>query len=454
MRRPQNANRELGARLLKKEWSQSKIVAQPGVEPAIPVQMKSSSLDILMELEGTAYAHVRPLASGGMGEVHVVRHLELREDRVMKVVRVLDPDLAETIAKRTLSEGRLLRPLRHPHIVELLDLGRTRTGRPFLVTELLHGRTLREEVLSRTTLPWQEVVEVLLHTLAGLGLAHEQGLVHRDVKPLNLFYTGTHGSPGRAIKILDFGIAKALSRDAVDRAGSAYVATREGFFLGTPAFLPPEQAVGGTVDARSDLYAVAAVGFYLLTGQLLFRALSHEKMVLAHLQEAPPSARRWQPSVPERLDALLLKALAKMPSDRFADAAEMSAALRALREAETAKESPRARARPANTVRLAIGWSPPSDITDEPTVPNAPSPEQDTILDATGFRPELRPLALGAVELGARVSSPRRSRPRPSPRERSGSNGRAPRLRLVLKVVLVILSLLAVVLAAKLLAGG
>lgn len=292
--------------------------------------MKPAAITIEEELEGSAYEPVRPLAVGGMGEVHVVRRRGDPTLRVMKVVRVLDPSRADDLARRTLAEGRALRALVHPNIVQLLDVGLTAHGRPFLVTELLLGGTLKEEVDSRGPLPAGEVVDILVQALSGLDVAHARGLVHRDLKPLNIFYEQAPPNTVRRIKLLDFGIAKAVSPEAQERAGSALVATREGYFLGSPAFMAPEQAMGKPLDGRTDLYALGTVAFYLLTGRTVFRALSSDQILAAHffVQPDPPSAHA--PHVPAELDAIVLKALAKEPKDRFRSAFEMQQALMSL----------------------------------------------------------------------------------------------------------------------------
>ena len=289
--------------------------------------MNTSPLDMEAELRGTPYAHLRPLALGGMGEVHVVKHLALREERVMKIVRVLDQDVEADIAKRTLTEGRTLRALRHPNIVELLDLGLSRNGRPYLITELLHGRTLKEEVSARGPLPWPEVLAVLQQLLSGLQVAHDQGIVHRDIKPLNVFYCEPTGQAARSVKILDFGIAKIVSASARERAGSALVATRTGFFIGSPAFMPPEQVIGGSVDARADLYALGVLGYFLLTAENLFSARSSEEMMKHHLLEEAPRASRKVAGLPEVIDDVLWQALRKNPNERFDSAEVMLKAL-------------------------------------------------------------------------------------------------------------------------------
>jgi serine/threonine protein kinase len=287
----------------------------------------AKKLDMVEELRGTPYAAVRKLAEGGMGEVHVVLRPPAATEQVMKIVKLVDPIAQTDIAKRTLAEGRALRALIHPNIVELHDIGLTAHGRAFLVTELLRGHTLKEEVDKRGPLPIDEVIDIVGQILSGLDTAHSRGLVHRDLKPLNVFYCEAGANGQRTAKILDFGIAKAISEEARARAGSALVATREGYFVGSPAFMAPEQAFGGAIDARTDIYALGALTYYLLTGQIVFNAFSAEQILQAHFFKAPDAPSQHRPEVPRAVDELVLRALAKAPTDRFKSALEMQRAL-------------------------------------------------------------------------------------------------------------------------------
>ncbi len=290
----------------------------------------AAPLDIREELVSTPYEHVRALARGGMGEVHVVLHRALREERVLKVVRDLGADTAELLAKRMIAEGRLLRGLRHVNVVETLDLGLTKGGKPYLVTEFLSGCTLKEEVDQRGPLGAAEVIDVLEAILQGIQAAHETGIVHRDLKPLNVFYAVQPKSvrpDGRCIKIIDFGIAKVLSQQAKDRAGSALVATTVGWAIGSPSYMPPEQVLGQAVDGRADLYAIGCIGCFLLTGRPPFGGRTQEEIMGNQLTQPAPSLYPTIAGVPETLSAVLEQALAKRPEDRFTTAAVMRAAL-------------------------------------------------------------------------------------------------------------------------------
>lgn len=293
---------------------------------------EAAALDIRDELSSTPYEHLRALARGGMGEVHVVRHRALRDDRVLKVVRDLGADTADVLARRMIAEGRLLRGLRHPNIVETLDLGVTKSGKPYLVTELLLGCTLKDEVGLRGPLGAAEVVDILEGILQGIQVAHESGIAHRDLKPLNVFYTGPVGEPsGRVVKLIDFGIAKVLSDRARDRAGSALVATAVGWAMGSPSYMPPEQVVGHAVDSRADFYAIGCIGHFLLTGRPPFGGASQSEIMANQIIMPAPRLHPNVPGVPEALSELLEQAMAKEPDKRFQSAQGMRGALAAVR---------------------------------------------------------------------------------------------------------------------------
>jgi len=288
------------------------------------------AIGIEKDLQNGQYRHIRRLAEGGMGEVHVVEHRALRELRVMKILKAVGPDADEQLTKRLLAEGRSMRGMRHPNIVEVLDLGLTDSGRPYLVTERLIGNTLADEIKARGRLPFEEVIVISNGILAGLTAAHQRGIVHRDLKPANLFYLEPDARGVRGVKILDFGIAKAISEEAEERAGSALVATEAGNFAGSPPYISPEQSCGMRVDARSDLYSLGAVMVCSLTGRPPFQGTSVVEYLTAHLTEAPEAPSARVAGIPEGLDAIVLCVLAKQPAERFISAEAMLGALASL----------------------------------------------------------------------------------------------------------------------------
>lgn len=281
------------------------------------------------ELAGTPYRFVRYLARGGMGDVLVVVHAGLSEERVLKLLRV---ELAQTpeVATRLRTEARVLSRLSHPNLVRVLDFGLTQTGRPFLVTELLRGETLKEWVQQHGAMPVQQALEVARSTLLGLEQAHAEGIVHRDLKLENLFYVeGEAPAKSRSVKVLDFGAAKILApevRTAVDQAP-----TREGMLIGTPRFLSPEQALGNEVGVRADLYSLGVVLYWLVTGRPVFSGTTEIELLKAHAFAAPTPPSQVAPqTINAALERLILCALEKRPERRFQTAAHMRREIEAL----------------------------------------------------------------------------------------------------------------------------
>jgi serine/threonine-protein kinase len=278
-------------------------------------------------LAGTPYRALFPLAEGGMGELFEAEQLALGKRVVVKLLReeLLDDP---TMEARLRLEAQVAGRLSHPNLVAVLDYGKTPAERPYLVMEKLNGRTLREELHHRGAFSIADAVAVLVQTLAGLDAVHRAGLVHRDVKLGNLFLCEPEAGH-RVVKLLDFGVVKVLARRDRMPAPLA-IPTGDGCVVGTPRYVAPEQIVG-IVDPRGDLYAAGIVLYWLLTGCDPF---SHHRdplaLLRAHAGEAPePPSRRMSRPIPEALDAAILRALAKQPGDRFASAADFSAALQA-----------------------------------------------------------------------------------------------------------------------------
>lgn len=278
-------------------------------------------------LRGTPYRMREILGRGGMGEVVLAEHRRLGKLFVAKLVH---PQLSNAhAADRLRVEAQILSRLSHPNLVEVTDLGITEDGRPFLVMERLVGRTLVEEVNARGALPIEESVQIAIDVLSALEAAHAVGVVHRDVKTENIFLhelTDRSAVKRRVVKLLDFGIAKILAGDAVE---PTRFPTEEGTLLGTPRFCSPEQAMGRPdVDHRADLYSVGVVLFFMVTGRRPFEQQGLVELVRAHVFDPPPRPSDRAPHpIPPALEAVILRAMAKQPADRYADAAAMTKAL-------------------------------------------------------------------------------------------------------------------------------
>ncbi|MBK6687189.1 MAG: serine/threonine protein kinase [Deltaproteobacteria bacterium] len=268
------------------------------------------------------YRVLRPLDRGGMGTVFVAQQLNVERLVAIKVMHT-DDALDQKMVARFRSEAQIISTLRHPNTLKLFDSGTLPDGRLYLVTELLNGEPL-SRVLRRGPLSVARTVEVVREICLSLAEAHSRGVIHRDLKPGNIFLekVGTQ----EVVKVLDFGIAKISA--APGRDGHE---TARGTLMGTPAYLSPEQAYGRPVDSRTDLYSLGVVAYQCLTGKLPFGG-EPISQIAAHAEDPPPSFKAigaLQP-VPAQVEALVMRLLAKDPKDRPADASALIAELEAL----------------------------------------------------------------------------------------------------------------------------
>ncbi|MCA9598357.1 MAG: serine/threonine protein kinase [Myxococcales bacterium] len=278
-------------------------------------------------LEGTPYRTVSRLGEGGMGAVYLAEH-DLGRTVVVKVVHPSHAPDREDLVERLALEARSLGRLTHRNVVEVLDFGRTPSGRPYLVMEWLKGHTLAQELKARPAIPVLEAIDFARQALAGLGAAHALGVVHRDVKPTNLFLCSPTDA-GRILKVLDFGIAKVLEGISDNAPAPLGFRTDGHAVIGTPRYVSPEQAALKSVDHRSDIYSLALVLYTMIAGRGPF---DHTKNVIellaAHRMQLPAAPSRFAPDpVPAELDAAVLRGLAKRKDERFQSADEFSAAL-------------------------------------------------------------------------------------------------------------------------------
>src|SRR5262252_6197574 len=274
------------------------------------------------------YEVVAALGSGGMAEVYRARDTRLGREVALKVVNeslVTNPDLV----RRFEQEVRLAGSLNHPNLVAVYDVGH-HEGSPFLVTELLQGESLRKR-LARGPIPVKTALDWAAQLARGLAAAHERGVVHRDVKPDNIF-VGTGG----LVKLLDFGIAKlneiapvGAPRGLMDATETPTGgATRTGAMLGTPGYMSPEQLRGESVDARSDVFSLGAVIYEMLAGQRPFPgSLLESGYAILHHEPAPLSD-----GLPPTLVQIVNRCLEKAPARRFQSASDLAFDLELLRD--------------------------------------------------------------------------------------------------------------------------
>lgn len=269
-----------------------------------------------------SYRLTERLGEGGMGEVWRAEHRLLARPAAVKLIRpdalgAADEDHQQIVLKRFEREAQATAALTSPHTIDLYDFGISEDGTFFAVIELLRGCDLDSLIRSFGPIPPERVIHFLRQICDSLAEAHESGLIHRDVKPANLF-TCRFGRSTDWIKVLDFGMVKL---DTGDRDPQL---TGESVAAGTPAFMSPEQAVGAEVDARSDLYSLGCVAYWLLTGAPVFAGRTPMETIVQHVKSVPdrPSSRT-EIGVPEELDRIILDCLAKSPQDRPASADEL-----------------------------------------------------------------------------------------------------------------------------------
>ena len=256
------------------------------------------------------------LDSGAMGHVVSARHELLGHQVAIKVIK-REVAKRHEMVERFVREARTMASLQHDNIVRALDCGTLADGTPYVVMELLSGRTLREELRRRGALPVEEAVDFILQACDGLSAAHAKGIVHRDLKPSNLFLTGA------TVKILDFGISKLPKTTEHEPS-----LTDTSVMLGSPSYMSPEQVrLSKSVDVRSDIWGLGVVLYTLLTAKLPFVAEGFSAICAAVVADTPPPLRGYRPSIPEGLEAVVLRCLEKSPEWRYADAAELARAL-------------------------------------------------------------------------------------------------------------------------------
>jgi serine/threonine-protein kinase len=255
------------------------------------------------------YRVVDCLGEGGMGVVYAALHTLLDRPAAVKVLHARLLVDNETVT-RFFNEARAAAVIRHPGVVEIYEFGRTDDGAAFIVMELLQGETLRARI-DRGPMTWGTALGLVRQIACALGAAHAKGIVHRDLKPDNIFLVpDPEVVGGERIKLLDFGIAKLAGSSAGQNR------TRTGAVIGTPTYMAPEQCRGVAVDARADLYSLGCILFELCAGRPPFGSQATGDMVAAHIQEPPPAISSLVNGVPQELDALAQRMLAKVPADR------------------------------------------------------------------------------------------------------------------------------------------
>jgi serine/threonine protein kinase len=267
------------------------------------------------------YRLTRPLGAGGMGEVYLAEHVLLKQPFAIKLLRpdrVADPAVLQRFEREVHAMARL----EHWNTVEIYDFGHGADGSFYYVMEYLPGLDLHQLVRSGGPLPAPRAIHVMRQVCAALQEAHQNGLLHRDIKPGNVIVCERAGIYDVA-KLLDFGLVKHVRGNADDTT-----LTQEGMVAGTPAYMSPEQAAGmENADARSDIYSLGAVAYFLLTGRLLFEKDTAMQTLAAHLYEPVTPPGRHRPDLDPTLESVIMRCLEKKPEERYPDVAALDRAL-------------------------------------------------------------------------------------------------------------------------------
>jgi serine/threonine protein kinase len=340
-----------------------------------PLRPKSGDDPLVGRVIADRYLVLAPLGEGGMGRVYLGEHVKMNRQCAIKVMNpslVNDTESLQRFAREASNAARIL----HPNVAAVFDYGEM-DKIVYLVMEFVDGESLSTIIAREGALEPRRAIEIARQIADGLQAAHELGIVHRDLKPDNVIVARTRS--GKEVpKVVDFGIAKALSESPQDAL------TRSGLVIGTPEYMSPEQLLGDPVDARADIYSLGCIVYQMLTGAQAFAGDTREQMIRRRLHETPPHVRDVDQSLPGRLDTLIVHMLARSPDDRLASAAEV-----------------RDQLDPA----LALGgWDPrvitaptpfrttPATGTDESTQPTQPIPRQ---------RMATRSIVTGAIMLVA-----------------------------------------------------
>jgi serine/threonine-protein kinase len=332
---------------------------------ATPLEDAPSDEDPLVgQLLDGNYEIVRVIGEGGMGRVYEARHTRLHTKRF--AVKLLHHELAREpeVVTRFQREAEAASVLMHPNVVGVFDVNTSADGRPYIVAELLQGEELGKYLERLGKLPVAEAVHIVRQVCHALGAAHTAGIVHRDVKPENVFLAG----PNATVKVLDFGISKVAEfSDGLTKTGTV---------MGTPDYMAPEQARGDRVDARADIYAVGAILYRALTGRKPFEGQDPMAILTAVLTQEPERPSTLEPTIPLSLELIVQRTMAKSPNERFSS---MDALEQALAPFDSPDALPPA---PVAAVSPDSSNEPPSSLFEEAARTLLATPSAGSVRDA------------------------------------------------------------------------
>jgi serine/threonine protein kinase len=287
---------------------------------ATPLTVEGASgVDPLIgKVLGEAYQIIRLVGEGGMGRVYEARHLRLKDRRF--AIKVLHPELARDpdVVARFQREAESASSIGHPNVIDVYDVHRTPDGVPYIVGEFLEGQEFGGELQNGGRIDIPKAVHVTRQVCRALTAAHRKGIVHRDMKPENVFLVDHDGA--LSVKVIDFGISTA------GQAGKNNL-TKTGMIMGTPSYMAPEQARGDKVDHRADIYAVGAMLYHAVTGKKPFESDDPASTLSLVLTEEPERPHKINRHIPEALELVIQHAMAKEPADRYQSMEELEMAL-------------------------------------------------------------------------------------------------------------------------------
>ena len=281
------------------------------------LRSKSPTADLVGQVIADRYSIIKKLGEGGMGAVYLGEHGKMARKSAIKVMNpsmANDPDAISRFNREASNASRIS----HPNVCQIYDFGETPDGIIYLAMEFIEGAALTDVIEREGALAPARAARILKQSADALAAAHELGIVHRDIKPDNIMIvTGRDGSD--IVKVVDFGIAKAVAGDE-----SGQKVTKTGLVVGTPEYMSPEQLSGDKLDGRSDIYSLALVFYRMLTGVLPFQADSAQETMIKRLTDDPMPLAGARPDIafPARMQAVLDRGLARMPSERYANAAD------------------------------------------------------------------------------------------------------------------------------------
>ncbi len=303
------------------------------------------------------YTITAKLGEGGMGTVFLAEHPVIGSKVALKAIH---PEYARSpeVVARFVNEARAVNQIGHDHIIDIHDFGTTPAGDFYFIMEYLSGEMLSDQRGRQFVFPPTRALHIVAQVADALAASHERGVIHRDLKPDNIFLITRDGRPD-FVKVLDFGLAKLTS---LSGAAPAYT-TDAGIIMGTPYYMSPEQCEGrAQLDHRTDVYSLGVILFEMLTGHVPFAGDGYGEVMTKHISLPPPAARKFVPDLPIALEAILSRALAKDPDARFQTMAEFREVLLSTESALSPPPAPVAEREPSGPLPLDVALSRPTPL--------------------------------------------------------------------------------------------